>query len=230
MSDFKNHRQFSLRCLYNDVILVSIRLKSNIKTPKGQEIIRRAEKALLNERIRSINNTIYMFNLQLDTCKTNLAKKIKEENLKNCEDFIEARKKQVITRPWTDRKRSYKDCARKTVPKGVAAQTNMATIHVQTQKNLDVSPADNSSNTTNKWVINISSKPLTQAQEKLLAHGPNYAVVPRSPPIAEYIAAIEQACSKLQQGEAEELRGKSNLSSRGHATPLLTSPGRKGRP
>ena len=51
MSDFKNHRWFSLRYLSNDVILVSIRLKSNIKTPKGQEIIRRAEKALLNERI-----------------------------------------------------------------------------------------------------------------------------------------------------------------------------------
>ena len=42
---------------------------------------------------------------------------------------------------------------------------------------------------------------------------------PRSPPITEYIAAIEQACSKLQQGEVEELRGKSNPSSRSHATP-----------
>ena len=92
MSDFKNHRWFPLQCLSNDVILVSIRLKSNIKTPKGQEIIRRAEKALLNERIQSINNSIYMFNLQLDTCKTDLAKKIKEEDLKNCEDFIEARR------------------------------------------------------------------------------------------------------------------------------------------
>ena len=73
--------------------------------------------------------------------------------------------------------------------------------------NSGISPANNISN-TNKWVINISSKPLTQAQEKLLAHGPNYAVVPRSPPITEYIAAIEQACSKLQQGEVEELRGE----------------------
>ena len=77
-------------------------------------------------------------------------------------------------------------------------------------ENLDVSPVDNNTNTSNnnKWVINISNKPLTKAQEKLLAHGPNYAVVPKSPPIAEYIAAIEQACSKLQQGEVEELRGE----------------------
>ena len=52
-----------------------------------------------------------------------------------------------------------------------------------------------------------------------MVHGPNYAVVPRSPPITEYVAAIEQACSKLQQGEAEELRGKSNPSLRKHIMP-----------
>ena len=75
--------------------------------------------------------------------------------------------------------------------------------------NSSISPVNNTCNTnTNKWVINISSKPLTQAQEKLLAHWPNYAVVPKSPPTTEYIAAIEQACSKLQPGEAEELRGE----------------------
>ena len=32
-----------------------------------------------------------------------------------------------------------------------------------------------------KWMINISSKPLTAVQESLQAHGPNYAVVPRGP-------------------------------------------------
>ena len=92
MEDFKNYRWFSLRCLSNAVIPVSIRLKSNIKTPKGKEIIRRTEKALLNERICSINNSIYMFSLQLDTCKTELANKIKEEDLRNCVNFIETRR------------------------------------------------------------------------------------------------------------------------------------------
>ena len=39
-----------------------------------------------------------------------------------------------------------------------------------------------------------------------LAHEPNVAMVPRSPPITEYVAVIEHVCSRLQQGEAEELR------------------------
>ena len=42
-------------------------------------------------------------------------------------------------------------------------------------------------------------------QKKLLSHGPNYAVVPKNPPITEYIAAIEKACTALQQGKVEEL-------------------------
>ena len=49
---------------------------------------------------------------------------------------------------------------------------------------------------------------LTETQLRILSHGPNFAVVPRCPPVGEYIASIEQACKQLKQGEAEELRGE----------------------
>ena len=48
-----------------------------------------------------------------------------------------------------------------------------------------------------KWVINLSSSPLTQAPASLLAHGPGYAVTPKHPPYGDYILAIEKACSTL---------------------------------
>ena len=57
-----------------------------------------------------------------------------------------------------------------------------------------------------KWVMNLSSKPLTTAQRSVLAKGPNFAVSPRQPPNLEYITAIESACTKLSQQVAEELR------------------------
>ena len=210
MADFKNHRRLSLKCLSNDVIPVSIRLRSNIKTPKGQEIIRKTEKALLNERIHSINNSIYMFSLQLDTCKTELENKISEEDLGNCKELIEARKEARHYKIMIRQKQKLERlCHRNSSER--SGCSNIHGDHTCTNtENLGVSPSNNTctTNTNNKWVINISSKPLTQAQEKLLAHGPNYAVVPRSPPITEYIAVIEQACSKLKPGEAEELRGE----------------------
>ena len=61
-----------------------------------------------------------------------------------------------------------------------------------------------------KWVINLSSKPLTPAQRSVLAKGPNFAVSPKKPPNLEYITAIDAACTKLSQRDAEELKAEVN--------------------
>ena len=45
-------------------------------------------------------------------------------------------------------------------------------------------------------------------QEKVLAHGPNFAVGTNEPPICKYIAQIERICQKMKQGDTEELRGQ----------------------
>ena len=92
MADFQNHRCFTLRCLGEKVVPVSIKLKSQVRTPKGLQIIRKAEVSLLNERIRSINNTINMLELEHDTCMKRLSDKLKKEDLQECLKFIEERK------------------------------------------------------------------------------------------------------------------------------------------
>ena len=68
--------------------------------------------------------------------------------------------------------------------------------------------ATNSLGNRSRWVVNMSNKPLMEAQEKLLTHGPNFAITARCPPIGEYIAAVEQTCQNMAQGEAEELRAE----------------------
>ena len=59
---------------------------------------------------------------------------------------------------------------------------------------------------------------------KLLSHGHNYAMVPKNPPIIEYIVATEKACTSLQPGKAEELRGevKANIKKMQHPKHNLT--------
>ena len=61
---------------------------------------------------------------------------------------------------------------------------------------------------TRKWVHNLSKTPLTEDQEKVLARGPNFAIVTKEPPVSEYISKIERMCQQLKQGKAEELRGE----------------------
>ena len=92
MADFQNHRSFSLRCLSKNIIPTSVKLKSTIRTPKAKYIINRAEKALLNERIRTINNTITMFKNLSDTCIIQLKAILDKEIMEECIEFIEIRR------------------------------------------------------------------------------------------------------------------------------------------
>ena len=92
MADFSNHRRFTLRCLKEDIIPVSIRLKSTIKTPKGHHITRKAKRALLNERIRLVNNTIAMLKIQADTCIQHLENILHSESMEECTGFIKEKR------------------------------------------------------------------------------------------------------------------------------------------
>ena len=230
MADFKNHRWFTLRSISSNIIPVSVQLKSNIKTPKGKYIIRKAEKALLNERVRSINNTINMFKWQIDTCIEELVKLIRKEDMEECYSFIEGRRE---TRHWKTQKRHLEKfnrlCHRNTGGRsnhshsgtlssiGTGGRSNqnteMASLTQQPNNNTLDPTSDNNNNNSNnnsnnKWVKNLSRRPLTKAQENILSHGPNYAIVTREPPIGEYVAQIERVCQSLTQGEGEELRAE----------------------
>ena len=72
---------------------MSVRLKTNIKTPKGIQIIGKAEKQLLNECIRLITNTIELLMLKRDTCsnkvKEILLEKDDHNTLEDCNNLIE---------------------------------------------------------------------------------------------------------------------------------------------
>ena len=76
MADFQNYRRFSLKCLTFDVIPVSIRLKTNVRTTKGLEIIKKTERKLLNECIRSINNTLELYMYEREAIVHQLEKKL----------------------------------------------------------------------------------------------------------------------------------------------------------
>ena len=92
MVDFQNHRRFTLRCQSQDLIPVSIKLKTTVKTPKGIYIVRKAERMLMNERVRLINNMITMFRWQIDTCINSLGSFIGVEAMEECHGFISLRR------------------------------------------------------------------------------------------------------------------------------------------
>ena len=89
MAGFKNQRRFTLRCKSQKITPTSLKLKSNIKTPRGKRILGRAEKQLIEERIRAINNTIEVCTCRRDTCMGELKGQISAYYFKECCEFIE---------------------------------------------------------------------------------------------------------------------------------------------
>ena len=88
-SDYKNHRIFTLRCLHKDLFPVIIKLKSTLNTSKARQIIRKAEKDLLQARVRAIKNIFDQVAKQTEDCRTQLASIISAEKLRECQSFID---------------------------------------------------------------------------------------------------------------------------------------------
>ena len=221
MANFRNHRWFTIKCLKNNIIPVSVRLKTNIKITKGLDIIRRAEKQLLNECFRSINNQLELFMFNRNTCKNQLQEILDKEIMEECEDLIkrviENRHKLVLER----QKSKYKLLQQQKIggrsnkrycTEGNAANTCIDGMNPSHNNNSNVinnsnsNVINNNNNSIKKWVINLSDTPLTKNQEKLLARGPKFVIKPRQSPVEEYITAIEKTCPKLDKGEADEIR------------------------
>ncbi|KAL9985752.1 hypothetical protein ACROYT_G008193 [Oculina patagonica] len=58
----------------------------------------------------------------------------------------------------------------------------------------------------NKWVINLSSRPLSDAEVSLLEKGLNFAVTPTTIPATEIVAKVETAIRALDSEQADTIR------------------------
>ena len=151
----------------NDLVPVSVRLKTNIKTTKGLEIIRKAEKQLLNECIRTINNQLEMFMIRKDTCMNRFKSIVQDHKLiEECDNLmkkiIESRHLRVLDR----QKAKYEVLQQQKLGghsnKGLCiAPDNLSRRHTDqdTQSNAgskqDMTP-EVTSEETKKWVIHLS--------------------------------------------------------------------------
>ena len=87
--DFKNHRIFTLRCLHSELVPVSIKLKSTLKSERAKKILRTTEKQLLQTRLKSINSLLDNNTKQLELTRSKIASILTSPNYQQCQEFIE---------------------------------------------------------------------------------------------------------------------------------------------
>ena len=64
------------------------------------------------------------------------------------------------------------------------------------------------SNLKNRWVINLSSKELTELERKGLEHGLNFAIAPNRIPTAEIVASVEEAIFRQSDETKQTVRAE----------------------
>ena len=185
----RNHLVFTLRCRDESVTPNSLKLRCPIRTHKARDIIAKAEKALVRERIRTINNKLKDFREKADTLTDELENTVPADT-----------KSHIISHVTRARDRTYEQTKSQHVRKLEAILSK--------RKSAKKEDVDLSGTQLKKWVVNVSKYDLKDAESKVLSRGLNFAVAPEKVPKEEYVVATEEACKLLPPAEAEQLRAQ----------------------
>ncbi|XP_072030440.1 uncharacterized protein [Amphiura filiformis] len=194
----RQHLTFTHRCKDNGVTPSSLKIRCPINTEKARNIIRKAEKELIGERIRVVNNKIKSLKQNQEIKVQNLETlKIDDESRRHVDLFLERKRKQEEVKT-KERQKQKLECLvlKKETKTRSKENTELDLSGTQLKKWRE------------KWVKNITDKELSDPQQKLLARGLNFAVSVDKIPHTEYIVACETACAKLPWQEAQSLRAE----------------------
>ena len=191
-----------LKCIGQNLIPVSIRFKpvrskQNIST-SVRKIIDKAEKQLMQDRVRSINNTIQASKDNGIQNKTMLASRVTQVDLDRCSNFIEKVRIERFKEVKTRQVRKFHIPCNKNNPNQASNHgdnNNRSTLGVNVDRldnNNQAVRLNNNNQAGNnkqgsKWVINLSKTELTPAQKSVLGKGPNFAITPNNIPNLNYI-------------------------------------------
>ena len=87
--NFKNHRILTLRCIHCELVPVSLRLKSTLKSERAQKILRTVEKQLFQTRLKSITSLLDNNAKQLELTRSKIASILTPPNYQQCQEFID---------------------------------------------------------------------------------------------------------------------------------------------
>ena len=181
-----------------------------------RRIICETHRSILNSRIRQWNRIINKLQSHINKIKTSIKNKSNSKDFIDIGNVIHKSKEKVfkITKNRQIKKFNY----------------------LQKQPRYRNMPVPDI--IRKKWVINLSSKPLSDGEQSLLQKGPKFAVSSSKVPLTEYIAVTKRICDELG---AKNLLGRTVQkstrkpkkfynTSRTRRGLLATSPNRRRRP
>ena len=147
VSDYKNHRIFTLKCFGQNLTPFSIRLKpirskQNIST-SARKIIERPEHQLMQDRVRGTNNTIQASKDNGNHNKSRPASVVTQVDLDRCVNFIEKVRQEKLNKVKARQVRKFNILSNKN-------KTNQVSMHSLTNNRTDQRVNADGSDTNNQ--------------------------------------------------------------------------------
>ena len=176
---WSNHIVYNKRCRHDNLTPPSIKLNTTMNGRKVEAIIHKAEQALLRERTQQCIFTIKKLKIELEEFENNFYGKLETE------PEVAQRAKMFLADLYT---RESEKCKWRQKDKFLKLKT-------KTQGKIDDNTGEN---IKERWVVNRSSRTLSEDENKLLMRGLKFAITPTKLPIYELVTATEEACYAIK--------------------------------
>ena len=216
---YKNHLHFTLRCKHQGLTPVSLKLKTSLKVPKAIEIVTKAEKDLLDLRVRDINYRLELFQDSRRDLRESLFSTTTMAGRPELYDQVMAFMDRVSRREYDQ----CRQCHMKNFNLLQDRKKDRTNRKGNNKARVGVDPKL-VQQTKSRWVKNISLRPLSSLELLLLNRGLNFSVVPDRIPTNEVVARTEEACRFLAPDVAEEFRSDVVRSLSTQLTSILSPP------
>ena len=235
---YRSHLHFNMHCKHHDVIPKSLKMKPPINSPEARKLVHKVEKSLLNMRISETVSKLKTIKVEarnllekLSVLPTELLDKIKSLN-RSREDsefkkYTENQKKKfaIITNTLDDFLRKKREATHNSQTNDAIAPstsldnelvsnqseshlTSQTTINTDANQESDHQPIPSDEEVREKWVKNLSKRPLSEIEKQVLRKGAGFAITPKHIPYDDYIIETEKIGSKLDKGQADALRAE----------------------
>ena len=166
----ENHKRFDVRCSRFKMTPTSISVTTNVTGARAQHIVKKAELQLLGVRIRQCTYTIKKLNESLTTDKQQLEAILNSDEMAETERPLTAAQRHTFGETRSRQQSKFERLYNKSVAKKEVTDTDIV---------------------TNRWVMNLSDRQISDDERSMLSKGLNFAITPTTLPVVEIIAGTE---------------------------------------
>lgn len=206
IAKFRNHVVFTARCKKTGLIPPNLKINPPIKTDRGRAIADRASRQFLDERLRVANYGLRRLEDEKKWRELGLRRHLNTTDYQKVEKICKEQAEHTFVKV---RERQREKFDRFTSRQRAVVMENQ--------------PKSNNTIEKTKWVINKSSRTLTEEESSILQRGFNFAQCQKTLPKVEIIAGVEPALRECPKEESAEHARSSIASILKHYQPRHTN-------